>query len=88
MTQDTCTRILWNLNLTVSIDDAILEKARKLAVQRGTSVQELIRAHLEALVGETNGSAVAEELLELMQVAGGRSGGRKIRRDEAYEGRT
>lgn len=76
------------MNLTVSIDDAILEKARKLAVQRGTSVQELIRAHLESLVGETNGSAVAEELLELMQVAGGRSGGRKIPRDEAYEGLT
>ena len=75
------------MNLTISVDADLLEKARKLASQRGTSVQELLRAHLEALVGVTSGKAAAEELLHLMQVHGGRSGGRRIDRQEAYEER-
>jgi hypothetical protein len=49
------------------------------------SVQELLRAHLEALVGHHGGEGAADELLELMNTKGGHSGGRRIRRDEAYE---
>jgi hypothetical protein len=75
------------MNLTISVDDVLLEKARKLASRRGTSVQDLLRAHLEALVGQTSGKAAADELLELMQTHGGRSGGRRITREDAYEGR-
>ncbi len=73
------------MNLTISIDDSLLEKARKLAARRGTSVQELLRAQLETLVGHESGESVADELLELMETQGGHSGGRRIRRDEAYE---
>jgi hypothetical protein len=76
------------MNLTISVDDALLERARKLASRRGTSVQELLRAHLEALVGQSSGKAAADELLELMQMQGGHSGGRRITREEAYEGRS
>lgn len=75
------------MNLTISVDEALLEKARKLASRRGTSVQELLRAHLEALVGQSSGKTVAEELLDLLQNQGGHSGGRRILREEAYEGR-
>lgn len=87
LTRDACTRILCGVNLTISVDDALLEKARKLASRRGTSVQELLRAHLEALVGQGSGRAAAQELLELMQTHGGHSGGAQIRREDAYEGR-
>lgn len=73
------------MNLTISVDDALLEKARRLAARRGTSVQELLRSHLEALVAPVSREAAADELLELMQERGGRSGGRRISRDEAYE---
>jgi len=62
------------VNLTISVDDALLEKARKLAHGRGTSVQELLRAYLEALVGQSTGKAAAEELPDLMQNQGGHSG--------------
>jgi hypothetical protein len=39
------------------------------------------------LVGDAPGDEVAAELLELMDESGGRSGGRRISRDEAYEER-
>jgi len=73
------------VNLTISVDDAVLEKARKLASRRGTSVEELLRTHLAALVGQSSGEAAADELLELMQMQGGHSGGRRIKREDAYE---
>ncbi len=75
------------MNLTISVDDKLLEKARQIARRQGTSVQEMLRGYLRTLVGETRGKDVAEELLELMKKRGGRSGGRKFRRKDAYEGR-
>jgi hypothetical protein len=75
------------VNITISVDDQLLERARKLASARGTSVQELFRAYLEALVGRRSSESVARELIELMQTRGGHSGGRRIERSEAYEGR-
>jgi hypothetical protein len=76
------------MNITISLDDQLLERARKLASRRGTSVQELFRTYLEGLVGQQSGESVAGELLQLMNERGGHSGGRRIRREEAYEGRT
>lgn len=80
-----CARILCSVNLTISVDDSLLEKARRLARRRGISLQELLRAQLEVLVGRASGDAVADELLELMKTHGGRSGARRIQREEAYE---
>jgi len=75
------------VNLTISVDDDLLRRARHLARQRGVSLQDLLRDYLRSLAGEEPGEAVAAELLDLMNRHGGRSGGRCIRRDEAYEGR-
>lgn len=74
-------------NLTISVDEDLLRRARRLAQKQGTSVNALLRKHLEALVGEQPGDLVADELLMLMHTHGGRSGGRKIGRDELYEDR-
>jgi len=75
------------MNLTISLDDELLRRARALAGRRGTSVQAQIREHLRALVGVMLGEDAVVELLDLMKQQGGRSGGRRIPRDEAYEGR-
>lgn len=75
------------MNLTISVDDGTLQKARTLASKRGISLQDLLRQYLESLVGERPASDVADQLLDLMRSAGGHSGGRRIRRDEAYEDR-
>ena len=75
------------MNLTIALDDELLRKARAVAARRGVSLQALIRAHLRSLVGAVPRSEAAEELLDLMEREGGRSGGRRIGRDEAYEER-
>lgn len=75
------------MNVTISVDDALLERARDLARRRGMSLQELLRQHLETLVGETRGEQVADELIALMRARPGHSGGRKLTRDDAYVGR-
>jgi Family of unknown function (DUF6364) len=76
-----------SLNLTISVDDDLLRKAREHAQRRGLSLQEMLRNYLKSVVGETSPEAVAAELLDLMRRAPGNSGGRRIRRDDAYEGR-
>jgi len=75
------------MNLTITVDDELLAKAREMAQRQGTSVQEVIRKQLAEYVGDRSRGEVAKELVELLKATGGRSGGRKIRREEAYEGR-
>lgn len=75
------------MNLTITIDDELLRRARELAGRRGISLQELLRDYLRTLVGERSGAQVASELAALMRDHGGRSGGRRISREEAYEDR-
>jgi len=75
------------MNLTISIDDRTLDRARALARRRGVSLQELLRHYLESIVGELPRDEVADELGRLMRDSAGRSGGRPIRRDDAYQGR-
>ena len=74
-------------NLTISVDEDLLKRARSLARRQGTSLNALLRGYLEVLVGEQPGEVVADELLMLMHVHGGRSCGRKIGRDDLYEDR-
>ena len=76
------------MNLTISVDDELLERARELARARGISLQELLREQLRTLAGARSGAEVADELLELMQEQGGHSGGaRTWRREDAYADR-
>ena len=72
------------MNLTISVQEDLLERAREMARRRGVSLQELLREQLRILVGERNGKDVATELIELMRSHGGHSGGRAWRREDAY----
>ena len=49
-------------NLTLTLDEDLLKAARKVAVDRGTSVNQLVRDFLAQVVRETNQqqSALAE----------------------------
>jgi hypothetical protein len=75
------------MNLTITVDEKLLQDARALARKRGISLQDLLRAYIESLVGARTGQQVADELIGLMRRSGGRSGGRRLTRDDAYEGR-
>ena len=74
-------------NITISADDEVVRRARELARRQGTSLNVLIRGFLETLVGRQAGTDRADELLRLMREHWGHSGGRRFRRDDAYEGR-
>jgi len=76
------------VNITLAIDDEDLRRVRRIAQQRGTSVQQLIREHLRSMVDNRSAEERGAALLALMERHPGRSGGRKVRRQEAYEERT
>ena len=55
------------MNLTITIDDRILDRARALARRRGVSLQDLLRRYLESIVGERPRDDIADELCRLMR---------------------
>lgn len=74
-------------NVTLSVDDHVLEQARRAAEKRGKSLNALIRDYLEELAGVRRGEHAADRLKQLWAEGRGNSGGKKIRREDAYEGR-
>lgn len=75
------------MNLTLSVDDEVVAKARKRAEQLGTSVNQLVRDYLEQLAGKSDFERDAQEFERLSHLANGDSKGWKFNRDEAYERR-
>jgi hypothetical protein len=52
------------MNLTLSVDDKLVEKARQVAARQGTSLQALVRQYLETLAGSREGGALVDRLEE------------------------
>jgi replicative DNA helicase len=74
-----------SVNVTLSIDEEILERARKLASQRGTSVNQMIRDYLESLTSETSREDVIAELRQSWATSAGNSEGQRWTREEIHE---
>jgi hypothetical protein len=80
------------MNLTLSVDDTLVEKAREVASRQGTSLQALVRQYIETLAGSREGATLARRLEEQWHEAdkhlranpGVRSG---FDRDALYEDR-
>lgn len=73
-------------NLTITVDDEILKKARLRALEQGTSVNAVLRDLLEAYAGiSRDQSAAAEDLVALSNAAKSRRGRRRWTRDELHE---
>jgi antitoxin component of RelBE/YafQ-DinJ toxin-antitoxin module len=75
------------MNVTLSIDDEIIQEARRRAEAMGTSVNQLVREYLEQLVGKTDSKADATEFERLSRAARGNSRGWKFNREELHERR-
>ena len=75
------------VNLTLSVDDEVVSKARRTAEAMGTSVNQLVREYLESLAGRSDRAADAEEFLRLSDLSGGNSQRWKFDRDEIHERR-
>lgn len=74
------------MNLTITIDDEVLKRARMRALQENTSVNALVRDYLEKYAGSKRQrrQAVAD-LLRLSQESGSRRGSSTWSRDELHE---
>ena len=75
------------MNVTLSINDDVLLRARAQADRLGTSVNQLVREYLEQLAGKTDPSAVADEFEQLSARSMGNSNGWIFSRDEVHERR-
>ena len=75
------------MNVTLSIDDAVIREARKRAEKMGTSVNQLIRDYLEQFAGKRDVKRDLEEFERLSRAAKGDSKGWKFNRDEIHERR-
>ena len=75
------------MNLTLSVDERIVEQARKAAQSMGKSLNQAVRDYLEQLAGQSQREAVIKELRELSmtgQTPKGQNGGWKFDREEIY----
>ena len=75
------------MNVTLSVNSEIIEKARKRAEAMGTSVNQLIREYLEQIAGQNGAEADAKEFERLSRDAQGDSQGWRFNRDELHERR-
>lgn len=73
------------MNVTFSIDDETLERARELASQRGVSLDQLIRDYLEELTSQMSAEEMITKLTALWNQSGGNSGGGTWTREELHE---
>jgi hypothetical protein len=75
------------MNVTLSLDEKIVEAAREVARQQGTSLNALIRQYLELLAGTRSSAETARELQAMWAEQSGNSGGQRFRSDDVYEER-
>ena len=74
------------MNLTLSIDKRLLEKARVTAGAMGLSLNEMIRRYLERVAGEGDRAGTFAELRELCTTRGGNSKGQTWTREDLHRG--
>jgi len=76
-----------DVNITLSIDDEVVQEARRRADALGTSVNQLVREYLEQLAGKADPGADAKEFEKLSRASRGDSRGWKFNREELHERR-
>lgn len=74
-------------NLTLTIGDDVLLRARRRALDHGTSVNALVREYLESFAGADNAEEAGRALVALAEHSSGSSGpsGRSWTRDDVHE---
>lgn len=73
-------------NLTLAIEDDLLTAARRLALERGTTVNQLVREHLMELIArEDRRQGAAERLKRAMREELVEVGPRTWTREDLYE---
>ncbi len=73
------------MNITLSVDDEVVAKARRQAEHLGSSLNQLVRDFLEQLAGRSDPDRDAAEFEQLSRQARGDSRGWKFDREEIHE---
>jgi hypothetical protein len=73
------------MNVTLSVEDEVILRARRRAEALGTSVNQLVREYLEQLAGKSDPNEDAAEFERLSRLANGDSRGWKFNREELHE---
>ena len=76
------------MNLTLSVDEDLLRRARIRALELGTTVNALVRDYLESFTGENPARMAVTEFLDIaagVQASSG-PGGRTWTREDLYAG--
>jgi hypothetical protein len=74
-----------DVNVTLSLDDRLLERARKLAARRGISLNQMIRDYLSEVTGEPSPEELLAELDGLWAESRGDSRGWRFNREELHD---
>lgn len=77
-------------NLTITVDEGTLKRARIRALEEDTSVNAILRDHLEEYAGRRQEQLeAARRIVEAARAStsGSGPGGRKWKREDAYEER-
>lgn len=73
-------------NLTIALDNNLLQRARIRALEQGTSVNALLRDYLASYADEKDiRTRAIEEFLQIAADEDSGSGGKKWTRDELHE---
>ena len=72
------------MNLTLSVDEEVLQLARQRAEAAGKSVNQLVREYLEQLAGKRDSRQDAAAFEELSRRSRGNSKGWKFNREELH----
>lgn len=73
------------MNVTLSIDEELVQRARDLAARQGTSLNQMIRRLLEEATRANARDAVLADLEQLWDESEGDSRGRSWTREELYD---
>ena len=71
-------------NVTLTIDEDLLRRARIRALEQGTSVNALVREYLDEYVGADRSREALRRFRERAERSTAASGGRRASRDELY----
>ena len=74
-----------SVNITLSVDDEVVARARRYADRTGTSLNQLVRDYLDELTARDARHGALAELEALWKDEPGASGGRTWTRDSLYD---
>ncbi|MBM3464664.1 MAG: MerR family transcriptional regulator [Armatimonadetes bacterium] len=73
------------MNITLSVDEKLVQRARKVAGAMGKSLNQVVREYLEELASSDDLDSWESEFVGLSLGSGGDSKGWRFNRDELYE---